>query len=221
MIRRIEVCKVCNREHEVYPSRKPTTYCSINCKRKDYKFWHAIFNKKYIQPKKVKVNKYRFKWKTATKKEKLDRIRINFEANVIKKDGCWDWKKSIKKKYASIKYENRQTSAHRISWLLHFGEIPEGLFVCHKCDNARCTNPTHLFLGIARENVLDMINKDRHKNRPFGENHKNSKLTEIKVKEIKKLINLGVPMSRISKDFNISQGSLIAIKNNITWKHVI
>lgn len=78
---------------------------------------------------------------------------------------CWKWKA----------YKNRQgygrmgiaasqcVNAHRVSWLIHNGSIPKGMFVCHKCDNPECTNPNHLFLGTRQDNTNDMMIKKRGK----------------------------------------------------------
>ena len=89
----------------------------------------------------------------------------------------------------------------------------------HHCDNPKCTNPEHLYLGTPKRNSLDREERNR---RPIrrGSNHPNAKLNEEKVREIKKLMDIGVKTSRISKDFHISYGALEAIKNGDTWKHV-
>lgn len=250
---RKETCKVCMKNFEVHNSRPPVTYCSVACKRLDFKTWHPSkdidtsysirscdacgkqFNRYGFSRKqksyyctKICMNskvhlwnkKDRFIWSSATLEEKTNRLRDIFERSVVKSEGCWDWKGVAHHSgYCHMNYDGKSMSINRISWELNFGEIPNGLFVLHKCDNRRCSNPDHLFLGSSKDNHKDMMNKGRQ-NIPFGENHKNSKLTSDNVKKIKELLQLGVTMSRISKDFKISMGSINAIKHRRTWKHV-
>ena len=177
-MKRKETCKMCNIIFEVYQSRKPATYCGIVCKRKDYKSWHPIVNGRDVRIPKIKPKKIRFTWKTATEEQKLERIKNNFEKLVIRKEGCWDWAGCLHRAgYAPMNfYNNKMKYAHSVSWILHKGVIPEGLLVCHHCDNKKCTNPDHLFLGTTRDNSLDMVKKNRH---IFGEKKFNSKLTGL------------------------------------------
>ncbi len=88
-----------------------------------------------------------------------------FLSHVKKKNGCWKWL-STKNcfGYGRLFSDNKEYKAHRVSWELKFGPIPNGLFVLHKCDNPECTNPDHLFLGTQRENMNDCLNKGRHSN---------------------------------------------------------
>jgi hypothetical protein len=93
-----------------------------------------------------------------------------FWGKVRKGAGCWVWTGSrIPKGYGKIQLGRRGTSprfAHRISWELHFGPIPQGLWVLHKCDNPSCVKPSHLFLGTAKDNTSDMMAKGRNRNSP-------------------------------------------------------
>lgn len=155
-----------------------------------------------------------------TELELLERLKNNYEKYVIKnKEGCWGWSGSLAKKYPSILYKRKSMSIHRVSWLLHKGEDPGELFVLHHCDNPPCSAPTHLFLGTARDNVIDMHKKGRAVVLR-GEKANGSKLTESKVREIKRDIENGLKLTEIAKKFNISLSSIYDIKDERTWKHV-
>ena len=91
------------------------------------------------------------------------RKRFN-EKYEISISGCWNWTGSVDSKgYGSIK-DGVTSRAHRVAWKLYKGKIPEGIFVLHTCDNRKCVNPNHLFLGTSKDNVRDMMDKGRHPN---------------------------------------------------------
>ena len=90
------------------------------------------------------------------------RLRM-FWARVIKSDGCWEWSGATNgHKYGRVMKGGRWTGAHRVSWVIHHGKIPDEALVLHRCDNPSCVNPAHLFLGTQEDNIRDMVRKGRH-----------------------------------------------------------
>jgi len=78
-------------------------------------------------------------------------------------DECWEWQGCRQPSgYGIVSFDTKQTLAHRVSYLLHYGVEPGDHFVCHTCDNPPCVNPAHLFIGTHTDNVRDMVAKDRH-----------------------------------------------------------
>ena len=156
-----------------------------------------------------------FEWAAASDKEKLTWIEKQFNRMVIKKDGCWDWRGFIRPDgYTRVKFGSRKTSVggHVVSWMIkHKRIIKKGECILHKCDNRKCCNPKHVYLGTHLENSIDMLNRNRH---PL------IKLNVGKVKNIKNLIAIGVPLTKIAKKFNVHWATINDIKYGKTWKHV-
>lgn len=127
---------------------------------------------------------------------------------------CWEWKgASNTQGYGAFNFSPNQRSmgAHRASWIICRGDVPPGLCVCHECDNVKCVNPTHLFLGTPKENSEDMVKKGRSR-APFRI------LTDEQVLFIKKEIKKGANMTALGRKFGVSCASIFAIKKGITYR---
>lgn len=115
-------------------------------------------------------------------------MKERFFSYVDKLEGCWKWKGALGKGgYGRFNVHTGIVNAQRVSWVMHNDRIPDGMFVCHKCDNRQCTNPDHLFLGTRQDNINDMLYKKRGKhflkNQYYGvkwEERKNKKGLPIK-----------------------------------------
>jgi hypothetical protein len=88
--------------------------------------------------------------------------QARFWSRIPRTTGCWEWKAGcFDNGYGAFKSQGKQYHAHRLVWELTRGKIPSGLLVCHKCDNPRCCNPEHLFLGTVSDNAKDAVAKGR------------------------------------------------------------
>lgn len=113
----------------------------------------------------------------------------------------------------------KSTGAHRVSWEIHFGTIPAGMFVCHRCDNPPCVRPGHLFLGTPAENSADMKSKGRswqHR----GADNRSARLTETAVREIRRLSAEGVSQSELSRRFGVALATVNGIVRRRLWSHI-
>ena len=144
-----------------------------------------------------------------------------FWSRVEKTDQCWVWSGFVSEKgYGKFGlYPPRKSvRAHRYSWELHFGKIPAGMLVCHRCDNRKCVRPDHLFLGTPKDNMVDMSQKKRN---ITGSKHNFARLTQDQVKEIRELYR---PFSKelngrkLAQRFGISQQHVSQIITNKNWK---
>ena len=84
-----------------------------------------------------------------------------FWSHVAKSDGCWLWTAGLNRGYGAFAVHRKDIGAHRYSWMLENGPIPDGLFVLHRCDNPPCVRPDHLFIGTQLDNMLDKMSKGR------------------------------------------------------------
>lgn len=136
-------------------------------------------------------------------------------------EGCWPWTGARNwQDYGIFKLAGgtHGQSAHRYTWEVTNGRIPDGLQVLHRCDNPPCCNPAHLWLGTNTDNVADKMAKGRAKT-ARGETNRHAKLTADQVKEIRAL---GGTMSqeKIGQQFGVSQVQISNILRGDHWKHI-
>lgn len=139
-----------------------------------------------------------------------------FGKNIIKSEkGCWVWQKSkAGNGYGKITFYKRQVYVHRAMYRIFYGEIPSGMMVMHSCDNPSCVNPEHLSLGTAKDNVRDMLNKDRGmKNWSFfRERNPKTKFTKEKKEEMLREYDEGMPIKVILQEYSISHAQFFRIR---------
>jgi hypothetical protein len=137
--------------------------------------------------------------------------------------GCWNWRGSIGDKgYGQFRIiKSKQVIAHRFSFELANGPIPAGLLVCHTCDNRRCVNPAHLFLGTYKDNTQDMMRKGRESGPPICFGNKNAaRLTPADVIQIRQLHSAGHSQVRLALDYGVSGGCISLIVRRETWRNI-
>ena len=155
--------------------------------------------------------------------------------NIVKKEnGCWEWIKSKNPGgYGIFKNLDDRTQkpgnkmrvmlAHRASYIMHKGEIPEGKFVCHACDNRSCCNPDHLWLGSPKDNARDALKKDRlHLKGLTYRLEKDGKSPASKLEpflnEIRTRIDNNERIAEIAESYQVTPQAIYSIKNGKTWK---
>jgi len=133
---------------------------------------------------------------------------------------CWIWTgKNRGWRYGAFNLKGRVVGAHRFSWELAYGPIPEGLHVLHKCDVGFCVRPDHLFLGTHDDNMLDRKVKGRV-NAPVGERNAWAKLTAADVLEIRARYQAGETQVNLAAYFNVHQGTISKVVIGSGWKHI-
>lgn len=133
--------------------------------------------------------------------------------------GCWIWTSYTVSGYGQICLVRTKFAAHRLSYTIHKGEIPNGLFVLHHCDERLCVNPDHLFLGTHQDNMDDMFSKNRA-NTARGQNAGHSKLKDADILEIRNMYRNGLTQKKIGERFLVDQSLISRIVNNQYWNHL-
>jgi hypothetical protein len=142
-----------------------------------------------------------------------------FWAKVSKRgpDECWPWTAFISPDgYGKFNYPGCQL-AHRFSYELENGPIPDGLQVLHRCDNRPCVNPRHLFLGTLEINMEDRNEKGRQAR---GSSHASAILSEADIPVIRSALCAGAKSAHLAASFNVDPATIRDIKSGRTWRHV-
>lgn len=147
-----------------------------------------------------------------------DKTMQRFDSYVMKlgPDKCWIWTGTIKKHgYGQMWFRGKPDRAHRVSYEIHKGPIPEGLLIRHTCDNKVCVNPNHLITGTNADNVRDAVERGLV---PTGSDNGNSKLTWPQVREIRDRCSRGEKQKDIALLFGVSTSTISWIATGQQWK---
>lgn len=167
--------------------------------------------------------------KKTTSKARYTRYFINesfkdrFFKKVKKSSYCWNWigakcgkRNDMLNKYGYLTMNKIQFKAHRVSWVIHNGKIPNNLHVLHKCDNVTCVNPSHLWLGTHQDNMRDKLKKGRNCK---GSKHPRARLNEKSAKFIKN--NIGkIRIIEMSKILKVTFNTVWKVVNGYSWNHI-
>ena len=137
-----------------------------------------------------------------------------------KNTNCWNWRRTLFcNGYGRFWDNGKDVGAHRKAWELIHGAIPSGMFVCHRCDNKRCINPGHLWLGTPAENSQDMARKGRQGGACGlpGELNYSAKLTHERARQIREMRESGTWIRTIAMRFGVSKALVSAVVNGHAW----
>jgi hypothetical protein len=170
-------------------------------------------------------------------------VLSRFWEKVDKTDGCWVWIGAVSNKgYGNFWDGVNYVHAHRFSWQLHNGIIPNGLFVCHTCDNRKCVRDDHLFLGTNDDNMKDAVRKGRmasgdnhglrkhpecngvhlHPEVVRGERNGNAILTNERVFALRRMGKLTIAEKRrLAEEYGVGIGVIWSVLSGKTWKHLL
>lgn len=160
---------------------------------------------------------------TMRRKEREVPIKDRFWSKVARGTvrQCWEWQASLHPLgYGQFGYNGSSVHAHRVAWELTHGPVADGLYVLHKCDNRKCVNPAHLFLGTQVDNIADMVAKGRQRGRQWvSEESHFAKLTTAQVADIRARLAAGKrgTARALAAEYGVSEATISVIKHDKTW----
>lgn len=139
-------------------------------------------------------------------------------------DECWVWKAgSVRGGYGGFRTAQKgvgsKTTAHKFSYELVKGKVPSGLMVCHTCDNVKCCNPNHLYVGTQKDNMKDRTERGRASSRK-GSCNGRARLTAEQVSVIKRKLLQGVSLQELSFEYKVSVPTIWQIRRGKNWSEV-
>lgn len=152
-------------------------------------------------------------------------VEVRFWRYVEKTENCWIWtgRSRNKKGYGQLGGGGRGADhilAHRLSYQMHHGPIPDGMVVMHSCDNPSCVNPDHLRTGTQSENILEAFSKGRKNAKPphvFGDSCGASRLKETEAIEV---LKSNEPTKMLAAKYGVSKSAIERVRNGKTWRHL-
>lgn len=143
-------------------------------------------------------------------------IQSRFWSKVDKSGECWEWRAHARKGYGSIKVNGKAMYAHRLSWEMQNGSIPDGLKVLHRCDNPLCVNPAHLFIGTQKDNMEDRESKGRGADRRGNKNGR----SKIPAESIPAIMASTESLSGLAARYGVSKTAIRYIRIRKNWAHI-
>ena len=148
-------------------------------------------------------------------------IRQRFERRVTRDEasGCHTFPELPGVRYGRFRHGGTPQLAHRVAWQLYRGPIPNGLMVCHTCDNTACVNPDHLWLGTQRDNLRDAVRKGRNYVPVLrGEDAASARLSNADASAIRQRYAIGETQTELAAAFNVSQSTVWRVVHRMTFK---
>lgn len=161
--------------------------------------------------------------KFGSKQGMTPRQRFWEKVNKVDDNECWEWTAYTNAcGYGAMELSRKSVLAHRVSWVIHRGPIPDKMCILHSCDNPACVNPSHLFMGTRSDNMLDMWEKGRQGDRNVsGSSNPSAKLREGDIVNIREMYRSGKhTIESIARLFPVSPSQIYNIVIYKQWRHV-